>query len=310
MTSFYGEWPAKNETLEIGIDDVDILIRGTDSHFKAIGTKGLNACTCVVILGESAIILAHISPYPGDFDANTSQDLPHLSYLHHESSLTTITNLMERHMEHFPPSTTAWGVFATNQESGPMQSVIDQVRDSLGAVNVDMRSVLYQEADVQNILFRKGEIVSSFTEDNKPQLILERAKLWPQIEGFSQSSTLESWIAVPSAAGLSAAGPAMWSATSRALPQMLSPQAWSGYPLRTTNEGATMMSCIIFGLSMEVAAVWLPATSVLPMIWICNNWLQTETRPDDNVLAVRALNGALVRIERPMAWALFHYWML
>lgn len=61
---------------------------------------------------------------------------------------------------------------------------------------------------------------------------------------------------------------------------------------------------------MEVTAVWLPATSVLPMIWICNNWLQTETRPDDNVLAVRALNGALVRIERPMAWALFHYWML
>jgi len=56
--SQFDQLAKKNDILEVGMDQVDILSPGQRS---AIGTQNLNACICLTIVGK-AIILSHIGP--------------------------------------------------------------------------------------------------------------------------------------------------------------------------------------------------------------------------------------------------------
>jgi hypothetical protein len=47
------------EFIDVGMNDLGILLPGSEK--KAIGTRNLNGCTAVVILGD-ALLVAHISP--------------------------------------------------------------------------------------------------------------------------------------------------------------------------------------------------------------------------------------------------------
>ncbi|KAF2769183.1 hypothetical protein EJ03DRAFT_327626 [Teratosphaeria nubilosa] len=78
---------------------------------------------------------------------------------------------MREHHQHFPPSTTAWDVFATNGKSGALQSVVDQVRDGLQRLSLDMRCAYYQEVPIEAVIPPKGELVSFF-RDVKPRRLL------------------------------------------------------------------------------------------------------------------------------------------
>ena len=252
MASLYSRLQSGNQLLEVGPDDLNILIHDLKSRTRAIGTKGLNGCTCVVILGMSAIILAHISPYPGDFDANTSQNIPQQSHQHHETSLAAVTSLMKRYLKHFPPSTTAWGVFASNEKSGTVQSIISQVRNCLRELSLDMKCAYYQEENINNIIPPKGELISFF-KDSKPQLILERKQLWPSPDNSAESSAAAASGQLSTAtSSRSYATPSAGSTHSPAAASLTSPQTrpshdWAGYPTRITNEGVIIQK-LFYGI--------------------------------------------------------------
>jgi hypothetical protein len=50
------------QLLEVAMNDVKVLLPTTGK--RAIGTKELNGCSTVAILGSSAILLSHVSPLP------------------------------------------------------------------------------------------------------------------------------------------------------------------------------------------------------------------------------------------------------
>lgn len=300
MTSLYQRLKDGRQLLEVGVDDKNILVYNANPRINAIGTKGLNGCTCVVILGKSAIILAHISPYPGDFDSDTDEDLPQKSYQHHEDSLTAVTDLMKSHIRHFPASTTAWGIFADDQAAGSVTSIIDQVRDRLRAVSLEMRSAFYKEADVSGILPPKGELVSFF-KDSKAQLVMEKTQLWPQTKSSSAGPSLSgsSTAAGSSTAGSSNPRSSTQATTSAATPSTGPPQTWAGYPLRQNKEGATLLSFKMSGKIWELPAFWQQGKT-LPMIWSRNSWVQTGWSQSDEVLLMPSPNGPLV-LDKPTA---------
>ena len=172
------------QLLEVGMNDVNLLLPG--SGHMSIGTRGLNGCTCVVILGE-AIILAYVSPLPGNIQQLTrsTQNLTQLSSEHHQRFLQAVTNLVRQNARWFPTSTTAWGVFACNEEGG-LQSVFTQFRSHLATMGYEIRPAFYRNIDSRLVRSPKGELVG-LRRAGVSELYLEREKLWP-----NSSSTLAS----------------------------------------------------------------------------------------------------------------------
>lgn len=165
------------QLLEVPMDDVDVFL--PSSGKRAIGTRGLNGCSCVVVLGSTAIVLAHISPYPGRAsDMDLRRDLRSESHEHHEAALTTVANLVIQHKVHFPPSTTAWGIFGWSQEAGHLHSVKEQVQARLRTMGYEMMPAFYKQMDAQAIVPPKGELVG-FIRNDISELWLERTRLWP-----------------------------------------------------------------------------------------------------------------------------------
>ncbi|KAK6442247.1 hypothetical protein LTR95_001522 [Oleoguttula sp. CCFEE 5521] len=166
-----------------------LLLPGSDQ--TAIGTKGLNGCTCVVILG-TAIILAHISPLPGSYDqwAGSDKDTTKASREHHDSALRNIARLVGNNAAHFPSSTTAWGIFSQSPE-GPMRSVIAQVQTQLHLMGYGMRPAFYQEIAPKDATPPKGEVVS-LHRYGVAELYLESRRLWPTPVSSAPSSSTQS----------------------------------------------------------------------------------------------------------------------
>ena len=177
-SSLYTQFANSGKLLDVEVEGVQILLPTSDKI--AIGTKGLNGCTCVVILG-SAIIMAHISPIPGRFSqlVNSKADLPKASHDHHESLLARIKSLHNDNLKHFPPKSTAWGIFSVGPD-GSMKTVETQVRNALGTIGYNMNAEVYQE--INPILFKspKGEVVA-YMRGNERLLFLEKRQIWPRM---------------------------------------------------------------------------------------------------------------------------------
>jgi hypothetical protein len=107
-----------------------------------------------------------------------SRTFHELSHSHHERFLANITDLLRENANHYPPSSTAWGIFSRGRDSaGPVESIMDQVQTPLSASGYTMRPAFYEVLDAQVIAPPKGEVVSFFNIDEKAELWLERNKL-------------------------------------------------------------------------------------------------------------------------------------
>ena len=126
MSTPFHHYSKYRQLLEVGVDDVKVLL--PDSNEMAIGTRGLNGCTCVVILGPRAILLAHISPLPGraaDWERASEDARRRAGDDHHRRLLGTIETLVRQNARHFPSSDTAWGIFAVDPVRGVLQSIVN-----------------------------------------------------------------------------------------------------------------------------------------------------------------------------------------
>jgi len=271
------------QLLNVETDDLKVYFAGaragTSAGMRGIGTDSLNGCTCVVILGTTANLMAHISPYPGRCQANDERNLPQASHEHHERYMTNIAREVRLHAVHFPPSSTAWGVVGEDN----VKSIERQVQTHLEAIGYRMRPAFYKELDDSETLPPpKGELVAFFL-GSAPQLYLERDKLWPEA---SQTTT------TPSAASVSRSGAAQ---PSRAQAEIQS--LWEGYPVHTDAEGQRTLTFSVSGQRATCYATWTEGHP-LPMLYISNKWMQTQKAPDADILVVRS-GDKQVRLERP-----------
>ncbi|OCK74115.1 hypothetical protein K432DRAFT_211566, partial [Lepidopterella palustris CBS 459.81] len=170
--SLFSSLHIAGQLLEVRMDGVDIFL--PSSGKRAIGTRGLNGCSCVVIMGSTAIILAQ----GRGTEVDLTRDLSRESHEHHEEALTAVADLVRQHNGHFPPSTTAWGIFGWSQEEGHLRSVKDQVQTHLKDMGYEMNPAFYEQMDVRAIVPPKGELVG-FIRNNVAELWLEKRRLWP-----------------------------------------------------------------------------------------------------------------------------------
>jgi hypothetical protein len=164
-SSLYTHYENVGRLLKVHVDDVNILLPTTTG---AIGTKGLNGCTCVVILG-TAIIMAHISPLPGKYSQLVKAkktNIPQLGRDHHDRLMARVKQLYETHRQHFPPNTTAWGIFSLGSD-GLIKSAEKQIRTSFAAMGHEMKIETYREMNPARVSPPKGEVVGCMKGDER-----------------------------------------------------------------------------------------------------------------------------------------------
>ncbi|KAK5722192.1 hypothetical protein LTS12_027574, partial [Elasticomyces elasticus] len=130
------------QLLEVEMDEAKILLPG--GGLAAIGTRDLNACSGIAILGR-AMILAHIAPLPPhDLGASQQREIePGEGEAHFESLLLEVQTLYNTHISHFPNRTTTWAIFGTFEGEIAMPGKLEIARQRFHAMGLPMRSALY-----------------------------------------------------------------------------------------------------------------------------------------------------------------------
>ena len=176
--------------LEVGQDDVQLLL--PDSGMQGIGTRGLNGCSCVVIIG-TAVIMAHVSPLPGS-SQQRARDTPdvrdQLSRAHHDRFLQRVARLLGGNASHFPSSGTSWGIFSYGPGSSPpVQAIMVQVQAHLAGMGFPMRPAFYESVAAGSVTGSKGELVATRRLTGEISLYLEDRQLWPEPSSTQRQAT-------------------------------------------------------------------------------------------------------------------------
>ncbi|CAK4034566.1 Hypothetical predicted protein [Lecanosticta acicola] len=244
------------------MNDVNILHR--HSTQTAIGTRGLNGCSAIVICGTEAIILAHIAPYPGATQPGP-RDIGQESYNHHAVYLSRVSSFLQTRSQSFPQTTTAWGVFSTDPDGGYLRHIVQQVERHLQALGYRTQRTFYQEIEVPDFQSPKGEVISGFNARGRAELWVEGGKHW---EASATEAT---------------------SLTSAA-------QFWRGYPVRRNNDGQAVLACKVNGNPAAIR-VTFPDGVGPPRALVSGVWVQTEL-DDRATLVIRQANKT-IRMEKP-----------
>lgn len=177
IPSLYNHLVPRQCLKEVGVDDVAILL--PNSPQIAIGTQQLNGCTCVIILGK-AIVLAHISPLPGSsqsWEDHSVDNRKTAAMAHHNDFMDRVQTLVNENMDHFPPSTTLWGVFCYGAD-GIVDFTKEIVQSRLERMGYRVKTANYQEIPSEGVVHPKGQIVALRKKDVS-ELYVERKKVWP-----------------------------------------------------------------------------------------------------------------------------------
>lgn len=148
--SLYNACLGQGILTQVGVDDVQILRAPSPGTQRAIGTAGLNGCSCLIVSG-AAVILGHVSPIPGsteDWQGTTRAQQDTASLEHHRRFLRRITQLYYQHQNEFPISTTAWGVFSRG-ELPVMEHVASLFRAHLRDLGHEMQDSYYKDVEVR-----------------------------------------------------------------------------------------------------------------------------------------------------------------
>lgn len=151
LTSFQA-YLGRPEFVEVGINDLQILLPG--SRKIAIGTRNLNGCTAVAILGD-ALLVAHISPRADP--RSPGED-------HLKRHLDSITSLYTRYQKYFPKHTTTWAFFGTLGGS-PIQNVVKTVQTHLNRDGLRVQPKSYQVAPANTKGLSAGETIAAIRTD-------------------------------------------------------------------------------------------------------------------------------------------------
>lgn len=139
---------SRGKFIEVGMNDLGILLPGSGK--TAIGTRDLNGCTAIVILGD-AILVAHISP---------PEDLGPAGQDHLERHLSGITNLFTRHRNYFPEHTTTWGFFGAFDGKNPTSGVVETVTTHLSRDGLLVQPIIYKVARAGTRGLAAGELIA------------------------------------------------------------------------------------------------------------------------------------------------------
>lgn len=125
--SQFARYKGARRLLVVEMNEAQIL-KPDNQAFNAIGTKDLNACVCIVILGQ-AIIMAHCSVYPPgaqddrlDVDIDNTTNSAFLSGV-----LRQVRQLYDQNLQYFPQGSASWGIFA-RFKSGREPSVLQNTK--------------------------------------------------------------------------------------------------------------------------------------------------------------------------------------
>lgn len=186
--SLFRSLDEKDELVKVAVDDAQVLVPARGK--RAIGTQGLNGCTCIVVLGQ-AVLLAHIAPLPDTFWQwqHSKEDIAKAGRDHLAGSLTQVGKLIRQHGDRFPTTSTVFGIFSLGSD-GPMTFVINQSRAYFNAMGFDMRQSFYKEIAPETWSPPKGEVVAFYNRNGEAELYQETTKLWPpQAQASSSSSS-------------------------------------------------------------------------------------------------------------------------
>ncbi|KAK0837921.1 hypothetical protein LTS02_017869 [Friedmanniomyces endolithicus] len=119
--SMFARLDDEEQILTVDMNEVAIL--EPDDDYVAIGTRDLNACSGVVIMGRG-IIMAHISPYPtGRSDNGNSDGLAGMR--HFAELLAEVRDLHNQHSTLFSDDAVGWGISARFEGEVPLEHHID-----------------------------------------------------------------------------------------------------------------------------------------------------------------------------------------
>ncbi|EME39174.1 hypothetical protein DOTSEDRAFT_38410 [Dothistroma septosporum NZE10] len=308
--SLYDQCEAGRILISVGADDVKIL-RSTDAPKRAIGTRHLNGCSCVVISGN-AVLLAHIQPLPGkaqDWAETTLEQRRTSSIAHHNDLLSRVTELLQRHNSEFPASTTTWAILA-NDPDGTLNDIVQLFRNFLSTKGYELKQAHYEQANVRGFPPKpKGELVVLRGKNEGIYLehrLLEGAKATAPVPSSSRAIATFSGSSARPKQSLhnddsdkrnDNSGDENERKGNEVDPDTSTSQDWHGYQVRTTSQGTSALGCNILGRSLELPVSWSRGNA-LPLVWIQNRWTQTEASAGDRILLVRDLRGSLVRLEK------------
>ncbi|KAK0887392.1 hypothetical protein LTR02_017268 [Friedmanniomyces endolithicus] len=119
--SMFARLDDEEQILTVDMNEVAIL--EPDDDYVAIGTRDLNACSGVVIMGRG-IIMAHISPYPtGRSDNGNSDGLAGMR--HFAELLAEVRDLHNQHSTLFSDDAVGWGISARFEGEVPLEHHMD-----------------------------------------------------------------------------------------------------------------------------------------------------------------------------------------
>ena len=151
---------SRSDFVEAGMNDLDILLPGTRK--RAIGTRNLNGCTAIAILGN-ALLVAHIFPR-GDPKSPGEEHL--------KRHLSSIISLYTQYENHFLKYMTTWAFFGTLGGS-LMRSVVETVKTHLSRAGLLVQPKFYQVAPANTRGLSAGEMLAAI-RGNEIELFLER----------------------------------------------------------------------------------------------------------------------------------------
>ncbi|KAK3686836.1 hypothetical protein LTR37_019427 [Vermiconidia calcicola] len=277
--SAYERLGAAASLVKVGMDDMKLLIQG--SGMRAIGTAGLNGCTCVVFLGATAILFAHIAPYDGQSTEDDSRNIHQASQDHHDRWLRAALATLRQNSDHFPPASTAWGIFSCMERPGQTPYTDERIRRQvlgyLQATGYSVQQAFYREIDAGQVVPPKGEIVAMFNPG--AELYIEDKKFWPRSQGQSSSSG-------------TTAGPS--SASTQSDTQNASAKLWWNYPVGVDKNGHQTLTCVIQGKRVVLNAMWKGDPA--PQLYMLAEYRQT--RVSGSLLEVD-IQGKAFQLERP-----------
>lgn len=171
-SSRYEQLKRAGKLLEVEMDKADILLPDGP---VAIGTKNLNSCSGLVILGESAIILAHIAPLPPHPQGASPQRIvrPDEGENHFRGILNDVQGLYNNHKSRFPSQATSWAIFGKFEGAVAMPEKLEIARQTFYSWGLPMKCALYNIEKASNRTNPAAGTVIGVMQDRKTYLYVE-----------------------------------------------------------------------------------------------------------------------------------------
>lgn len=171
-TNRYIQLKDAGHLLEVEMDTVKILLPGGPI---AIGTKNLNSCSGLVVLGEQAIILAHIAPLPPHPLGASSQRpvVPGEGEAHFKNMLNKVHGLYNIHKSRFPAQTTSWAIFGRFEAKIAMPEKLEMAKHYFASLGLPMKCAQYDIAKASDRTNPAAGTVIGVLQNRKAYLYVE-----------------------------------------------------------------------------------------------------------------------------------------